>query len=65
MGPLITLHAVESMIRAIERAVADGGKLLTGGKHAPTSAPASSNRQSSACQRRAKSCASETFAPIP
>ena len=25
MGPLITLHAVESMIRAIERAVADGG----------------------------------------
>ncbi|MBU6351094.1 MAG: aldehyde dehydrogenase family protein [Chloroflexi bacterium] len=35
MGPLITLHAVESMVRAIERAMADGGQLLTGGRARP------------------------------
>jgi aldehyde dehydrogenase (NAD+) len=35
MGPLATPRAVESMMRAIERAIADGGELLTGGKARP------------------------------
>ncbi|MFN3333570.1 MAG: aldehyde dehydrogenase family protein, partial [Caldilinea sp.] len=35
MGPLATARAVESMLRAIDRAVADGGQVLTGGKARP------------------------------
>jgi aldehyde dehydrogenase (NAD+) len=35
MGPLATARAVETMMRAIERAVADGGAVLTGGKARP------------------------------
>ena len=35
MGPLATARAVESMLRAIDRGVADGGQVLTGGKARP------------------------------
>ena len=35
MGPLATPRAVEAMLRAIARAVADGGVVLTGGKARP------------------------------
>jgi len=35
MGPLATRRAVDAMMRAIERAVADGGAVLTGGTERP------------------------------
>ena len=35
MGPLVTTRAVEMMLRAVARAVADGGVVLTGGKARP------------------------------
>jgi len=33
MGPLVTSKAVEQMDKALERAQADGGDLITGGEH--------------------------------
>jgi aldehyde dehydrogenase (NAD+) len=35
MGPLVTQGAVEDMFAALDRATADGGKILTGGKRRP------------------------------
>jgi aldehyde dehydrogenase (NAD+) len=35
MGPLVTARSVEAMQRAIARAVADGGEVLTGGQERP------------------------------
>jgi aldehyde dehydrogenase (NAD+) len=35
MGPLVTPDAVEEMIQALDQALADGGKILCGGKRRP------------------------------
>lgn len=39
MGPLVTVDAVDDMMQAIEQAKAEGGEIVSGGKHRPDLGP--------------------------
>ncbi|GIK72363.1 MAG: aldehyde dehydrogenase [Chloroflexota bacterium] len=64
MGPLATARAVETMMRAIERAVADGGAVLTGGKARPDIGPQFVEPTIIRMPAQTEIVQEETFAPI-
>ncbi len=64
MGPLATSRAVAAMERAIERAVADGGTVLTGGAARPDIGPHFVEPTIIRMPRQTAIVQEETFAPI-
>jgi aldehyde dehydrogenase (NAD+) len=64
MGPLATRRAVEAMLRAIERAVADGGQVLTGGRPRPDIGPQFVEPTIIRMPAQTEIVKEETFAPI-
>ena len=64
MGPLATGRAVAAMQRAIERAVADGGTVLTGGVARPDIGPQFVEPTIIRMPRQTAIVEEETFAPI-
>ena len=64
MGPLATPRAVEAMAAAIQRAVADGGEVLTGGKARPDLGPQFVEPTIIRMPRQTEVMREETFAPI-
>ena len=64
MGPLATSRAVAAMQRAIERAVADGGDVLTGGVARPDIGPQFVEPTIIRMPRQTAIVQEETFAPI-
>src|SRR5690606_8313740 len=64
MGPLATSRAVAAMQRAIERAVADGGGVLTGGVARPDIGPQFVEPTIIRMPRQTAIVQEETFAPI-
>ncbi|MFO7634354.1 MAG: aldehyde dehydrogenase family protein [Caldilinea sp.] len=64
MGPLATPSAVDSMLRAIERAVTDGGEVLTGGKARPDLGPQFVEPTIIRMPAQTEIVQEETFAPI-
>ncbi len=64
MGPLATSRAVAAMQRAIERAVADGGTVLTGGAARPDIGPQFVEPTIIRMPRQTAIVQEETFAPI-
>ena len=64
MGPLVTPQAVESMFSAIERARADGGEVLVGGKMRPDLGPTFVEPTIVRMPEQTEIVKEETFAPI-
>ncbi|HAJ38383.1 MAG TPA: aldehyde dehydrogenase family protein, partial [Chloroflexi bacterium] len=64
MGPLVTTRAVEAMLRAVARAVADGGEVLTGGKARPDIGPQFVEPTIIRMPAQTAIVREETFAPI-
>jgi aldehyde dehydrogenase (NAD+) len=64
MGPLATPRAVESMLRAVARAVADGGTVLTGGAARPDIGPQFVAPTIINMPAQTEIVREETFAPI-
>lgn len=64
MGPLITSKAVEQMLAAVSRAVADGGEVLVGGKARPDIGPNYVEPTIIRMPQQTEIVREETFAPI-
>jgi aldehyde dehydrogenase (NAD+) len=64
MGPLITSHAVEEMLSALDQAQADGGRLVTGGKVRSDLGPTFVDPAIVIMPRQTPIVMQETFAPI-
>jgi aldehyde dehydrogenase (NAD+) len=64
MGPLVTADAVEEMFEALERAKADGGEILTGGKMLPELGPNFVEPTIVKMPAQTEIVKEETFAPI-
>ena len=64
MGPLVTANAVEEMFEALERAKADGGEILTGGKMLPELGPNFVEPTIVTMPAQTEIVKEETFAPI-
>jgi aldehyde dehydrogenase (NAD+) len=64
MGPLATSRAVAAMLRAVERAVADGGVVLTGGVARPDLGPQFVEPTIIRMPAQTEIVREETFAPI-
>jgi len=64
MGPLINARAVERMMAALERAQADGGQILTGGRALPEKGPHFVEPTIVRMPRQTPLVCAETFAPI-
>ncbi|MBW7882499.1 MAG: aldehyde dehydrogenase family protein [Caldilineaceae bacterium] len=64
MGPLASSRAVEAMIRAVDRALADGGEILTGGKTRPDLGAQFVEPTIIRMPRQTAIVTEETFAPI-
>jgi len=64
MGPLVTPRAVEAMLHAVERAVADGGQVLTGGRARPDIGPQFVEPTIIRMPAQTEIVREETFAPI-
>jgi aldehyde dehydrogenase (NAD+) len=64
MGPLVTADAVEEMFEALERAKADGGEILTGGKMLPDLGPNFVEPTIVKMPAQTEIVKEETFAPI-
>ncbi len=64
MGPLVTPDAVDSMFGAIDRALADGGELLTGGRRRPEIGPQYVEPAIIRMPAQTDIVRRETFAPI-
>lgn len=64
MGPLVNQQAVEAMMAAIERAEAEGGQVLTGGKRLPNKGPNFVEPTIISMPAQTPLVCEETFAPI-
>ena len=64
MGPLVTADAVDGMMRAIERAKAEGGEVITGGKRRPDLGPNFVEPTIIRMPGQSEIVKQETFAPI-
>ncbi|MBK8047602.1 MAG: aldehyde dehydrogenase family protein [Anaerolineales bacterium] len=64
MGPLVTPRAVEAMQQAVQRAVADGGAVLTGGQVRPDLGPQFVDPTIIRMPQQTAIVEEETFAPI-
>ncbi|NOZ06583.1 MAG: aldehyde dehydrogenase family protein [Chloroflexi bacterium] len=64
MGPLIDKKAVENMMAALQTAQANGGEIITGGKHLPEMGPHFVEPAIVRMPRQTPLVCDETFAPI-
>ena len=64
MGPLVTESAVDLMLRAVEQAVADGGRILYGGRARPDIGPQFVEPTIITMPAQTEIVRTETFAPI-
>ncbi len=64
MGPLVSEHSVAAMMAALERAKADGGEILVGGKALPEQGPHFVEPTIVRMQQQTPLVCDETFAPI-
>ncbi len=64
MGPLVNGEAVEAMMRALERARAEGGEVLAGGERLPDKGPCFVTPALVRMPRQSALVLEETFAPI-
>ena len=64
MGPLVTTDAVDDMMQAIEQAKAEGGEVITGGKHRPDLGPNFVEPAIIRMPAQTNIVKRETFAPI-
>ena len=64
MGPLVTSDAVEGMMSAIDKAKAEGGEVLTGGRKRPDIGPNFVEPTIIRMQTQSNIVKEETFAPI-
>jgi aldehyde dehydrogenase (NAD+) len=64
MGPLVTETAVTNMMTAVDQALAEGGELLTGGKHRPDVGPQFVEPTIIKMPGQTAVVKQETFAPI-
>ena len=64
MGPLVTADAVDDMMQAIEQAKAEGGEVVTGGKHRPDLGPNYVEPTIIRMPAQSDIVKQETFAPI-
>jgi len=64
MGPLVTPQSVENMMAALQRAQADGGEILAGGKARPDIGPQAVEPTIVKMPKQSPLVCEETFAPI-
>ncbi|MEZ4619754.1 MAG: aldehyde dehydrogenase family protein [Caldilineaceae bacterium] len=64
MGPLVAARSVEAMMAALDRAKADGGEILVGGKTLPEKGPHFVEPTIARMQEQTALVCDETFAPI-